>query len=47
MGLFSFLKRLDTYGQPVSLYHSGRERLQTYFGATIRIISIGLLYVFI
>jgi hypothetical protein len=42
----SICKVFDTYGQPVSMYHSGRKRLQSNFGGFLRISSIALVFLY-
>ena len=41
MGIKSFLKSFDTYGQPLSMYHCGNETLRTKFGGFIRLLALG------
>ena len=43
----SIFKIFDTYGQPVSMYHSGRKHLKTNFGGFVRIASFVLVCLYV
>jgi hypothetical protein len=44
--LFS-LKKFDSYAEPISMYHNGRQSTQTNFGGFMRLVSIGLVAYYI
>ena len=41
--LSKICKLLDTFGQPVSFYYSGRSRIRTNIGGLIRLVSIAII----
>ena len=44
--LFS-LKKFDTYAEPISFYHTGRQHTQTNFGGFMRLVALGLVAYYI